>query len=357
VELTAEVFDLPAHGLALVAVQGGGLPARQSSLGAVQNGGRHVQIALQSGGPGRARRRLGGRLGLEEQRGLVEQTLTDQGRGVAPGRIQLPGLPRIAVMLNKSGGHALAVVQADARYRHQKLHGHVGGDSALAHLLLEGFRQKIDQGQPPRHPTRAAIKAAGQLLLPIAVALLQFRQQPALLQRGLLFGPAQRAVQEQSLDFAHWPDQRFHRVPAQLLERRQALVAINDQVAVRLAFDRHHHDRRLLPHFRQRGQQLPLPSGRANPQMLPAPVQLVKLQSHSPAPLRRRGLVWTKRYRVLFARRGKCVHNCLGIKAISSELVLRGPYQECPHNPYEIRALHPELVLREVPGKLAQRSG
>jgi hypothetical protein len=100
-----------------------------------------------------------------------------------------------------------------------------------------------------------------------------------------------------------------------------------------------------------------LPSGMANPQMLLAPIQLVKLQSHSPAPLRRRGLVWTKRYRVLFARRGKCVHNCLGINAISSGLVLRGPYQECSHNPYEIRTLDPELVLREVPGKLAQRSG
>ncbi len=87
--------------------------------------------------------------------------------------------------------------------------------------------------------------------------------------------------------------------------------------------------------------------------MLPAPVELVKFQAHSPAPLRRRGLVWTKRYRVLFAGWAKCVRNCLGINAISSELVLRGPYQECSHNPHEIRALHPELVLREVPGKLA----
>jgi hypothetical protein len=87
VQLPAEVFDLPAHGLALVGVQGGGLHARQSSLGAVQNRGRHVQIALQGGGPGRARLRWGGRLGFEEQRGLVEQTLADPGRGVPPGRI------------------------------------------------------------------------------------------------------------------------------------------------------------------------------------------------------------------------------------------------------------------------------
>ena len=141
---------------------------------------------------------------------------------------------------------------------------------ALAHLLLDGLRQKIDQGQAPRHPTEAAIKAARQLLLSIAVALLQLRQQPAFFQRRLVFGEAQRAVQDQGLDFAHRPDHRFHRVPAQLLERRQALVAINDQVPVRLAFDRHHHDRRLLPHFRQRGQQLPLPSGSGEPANAPS---------------------------------------------------------------------------------------
>ena len=140
------MFDLPASGLALVGVQGGGLHARQSSLGAVDDRGRHLQIAQQSGGPGRGRLRLGLRLGFEEQFGLVEQTLADQGRGVAPGRIQLPGLPRIAAMPSEHGGHALAVLQADTGHRHQELHRHVGGDSALTHLLLEGFRQKIDQG-------------------------------------------------------------------------------------------------------------------------------------------------------------------------------------------------------------------
>jgi hypothetical protein len=220
VELPAEVFDLPASRLALVGVQGGGLHARQSSLGAVQNRGRHLQITQQSGGPGRGSLRFGLRLGFEKQLGLIEQTLADPGRAVAPGSIQLPGLPRIAAMPSVHGGHALAVLRADTGHRHQELHRHVGGDSALTHLLLDGFRQKIDQGESPRDPTRAAIKAARQLLPSIAVALLQLRQQPALLQRGLLFGPAQRAVQEQSLDFAQGPDHRFHRVPAQLLERR-----------------------------------------------------------------------------------------------------------------------------------------
>jgi len=49
-----------------------------------------------------------------------------------------------------------------------------------------------------------------------------------LFQRALVFGPAQRAVQRQSLRCAHRPDHRFHRVPDHLLERRQALVAVDD---------------------------------------------------------------------------------------------------------------------------------
>ena len=348
----AEVFDLPARRLALWAVHFHGADARQAPLGAVDDRGRHLQITQQSGGPGGGGVRFRGSLGFEKQFGLVEQALAGQGRAVAPGRIQLPRLPRIAVMLSEHAGHPLAVLQADACYRHQELHRHVGGDLALAHLLLDGLRQEIDQGQPPRDPTEAAIKAARQLLLSVAVALLQLRQQPALFQRGLVFGEAQRAVQHQSLGLAHRPDHRFHRVPAQLLKRCQALVAVDDQVAVRLAFGHHHHDGRLLPRLGQRGQQPPLPSGMADPQVLPTPIQLVKFQLHRQFLCDGRELLWTNRDRVLLARRGKCVGNCLGIKAISPELVLRGMQQECSHNPNEISPLDPELVLREVPGKL-----
>jgi hypothetical protein len=52
-------------------------------------------------------------------------------------------------MLGERRGHPLAVLQVYTRYRHQKLHRHVRGDFALAHLLLDGFRQKLDQRQPP----------------------------------------------------------------------------------------------------------------------------------------------------------------------------------------------------------------
>ena len=95
-----------------------------------------------------------------------------------------------------------------------------------------------------------------------------------------MWGEAQRAVQHQRLGFAQRPDHGFHGVPTQLLEHRQTLVAVDDHIAVRLAFGRHHHDRRLLSRLGQRGQQAPLLSGMADPQMLPAPIELVKLQLH-----------------------------------------------------------------------------
>ena len=63
-------------------------------------------------------------------------------------------------------------------------------------------------------------------------------------------------------------------------QRRDPLVAIDDHVAVRLAFCRHHHDGRLLAALRQRRQQPPLPRRMAHPQVLPTPVELVKLQLH-----------------------------------------------------------------------------
>ena len=98
-----------------------------------------------------------------------------------------------------------------------------------------------------------------------------------------MFRPAQRPVQDQSFGFAHRPDHGLHRVPAQLLQRRDPLVAVDDQVTVNLVGD-HHHNRCLLPRTGQRHQQPPLPIRPANPQMLPAPIQLMKLKLHRPAP-------------------------------------------------------------------------
>ena len=88
--------------------------------------------------------------------------------------------------------------------------------------------------------------------------------------------------------------------------------------------------------------------------MLPAPIELVKLQLHGDCSLASRS-VWSRLELVFFGRRGKCAGNSRGINEIRAELVFRGAHQECSHNPNEISAFLPELVFREIPGKLAQR--
>jgi hypothetical protein len=65
-----------------------------------------------------------------------------------------------------------------------------------------------------------------------------------------------------------------------MFQRRDPLMAVDDHVAVRLIFSRYHHDRRLLPTVGQRRQQASLPRRVAHSQVLPTPVELVKLQLH-----------------------------------------------------------------------------
>lgn len=254
------------------------LHAGQPARSAVDDGGGHLQIAQQFG----AGRGVRGRLPLhfEKQLRLLENACAHHRRAIAPGRIELRGLPRIAMVPHKDGRQALAGLQADPRHRHQKLHGHVRREAALAYLLLDRLRQQFHQRQAPRDPAHTAIKPPRQIIEAVAEALLEFLQQPALFQCALLPGEAQRAVQQQSLGLAQRPDHRFHGVAAQLLQRRHALVAVDDQVTVRRAGDRHHHDGRLLASGRQRGQQPPLAGRWPHPQMLPAPVELVKFQLH-----------------------------------------------------------------------------
>jgi hypothetical protein len=65
-----------------------------------------------------------------------------------------------------------------------------------------------------------------------------------------------------------------------LLEGRDALIAVDHQVASRLVGHGYNDDRRLLPCGGQRGQQPPLALGSPHSQVFPAPIQLMKLQSH-----------------------------------------------------------------------------
>jgi hypothetical protein len=86
----------------------------------MQDGNRHLQIALEAG-----RGRSGGRrlpLRFQKQFRLGEDALANHARAVAPGGIELPGLPRVATALDESGGHPLAMLQVDSRHRHQILH-------------------------------------------------------------------------------------------------------------------------------------------------------------------------------------------------------------------------------------------
>jgi len=91
------------------------------------------------------------------------------------------------MLLGEDRRHPLAILQALARHRNQELHGYLGGHLAFAHLLLDRFRQELHQCQPPRNPTDAAVQPARQLIQAVAEALLQLRQQPAHLERGLVF--------------------------------------------------------------------------------------------------------------------------------------------------------------------------
>jgi hypothetical protein len=69
----------------------------------------------------------------------------------------------------------------------------------------------------------------------------------------------QRTVQHQCLDFIQRPDHRRDRVSAELLECGDALVSVDDQIAIRLIRKSDNDDRRLLSGSRQRRQQLSLP--------------------------------------------------------------------------------------------------
>jgi hypothetical protein len=271
--------NLLARSLARLPIQLRGFRPRQPPMGAVHDCGHHLQIAQQLGACAWGRFRFLP-LRLEKQIRRIEDAFADRGRSLAPSGIQLARLARIAVVLGEDRGHPLAVLQALARHRRQKLHGHLRQDLALAHLLLDSLRQKLHQCQPPRYPTHASIELARQLIESIAEALLQLRQKPTHLQRGLLFRQPQRAIQQHGRGLAHRPFHRFHRVPAQLLQRRDPLIAVDDHVTVRLTFGRHHHDGSLLPTVGQRRQKPPLPRRVAHSQVLPAPVELVKLQLH-----------------------------------------------------------------------------
>lgn len=262
-QLVERALNVLARGLQLRTIhQRGGAP--EPPAGPPGDRHRHLQIPHQFH-PRRRRGRTGLFLRFQKQVRLFQNPLPDTRCGIAPGRVDLPGLTGSELARGKPGGHALAVAQALARHRHQILHRHMRGDGALANFLLDTFRKQIHQRQPAGDPTHAPVEPSSQILQLVAEALLQFRKQPALFQRRFHFRKTHRAVQDQRLGFAHLPNRRLHRVPPQLSQRRYPLVAVNDQVTARLVLHGHDHDGDLLPRCRQRGQQPALTVRTPNP--------------------------------------------------------------------------------------------
>jgi hypothetical protein len=108
--------------------------------GALQDGERHLQIALDLFDC----RRLGCRwlsLRFQKQFRLGENAFANHARTFPPSRIELPGLPRVATVLDESGRHALTMPGIHAGHRRQILHGHLRRDLAFAHLPLDRFGQ------------------------------------------------------------------------------------------------------------------------------------------------------------------------------------------------------------------------
>jgi hypothetical protein len=259
--------------------------ATQSAIGAPHHRNHHLQIARQLHHRRRCRTPLALPLRLQEQLRLSQQAFAHCQRGAAPSRIQLARFAASKPMPRKTLRHAATVFRSQPCHRHQELHRHMRRDRAAAHLLLHARRQQFNQAHPPRDPAHAAIKSSRQLLLGIAEALLQVRQQPTLFQgRGLLAGP-HRAIQEQGLGLAQRPDHRLDRVPAKLLQRPDSPVAIDEQIPLGLIHG-DNDDRRLLSTGRQRSQQPLLPLRPVHTQVLQTPLKLVKFQLHDLPPLR-----------------------------------------------------------------------
>jgi hypothetical protein len=159
-ELLLNALDLMPRGSRLLIIQLRGSGASQSPLRAVHNRHHHFQIAQQFGARTDWNFLLRLPLGFEEQFGIVQNPFADCGRTFAPRRVQLPHLARIAVLLSEDRRHPLAIFQALACHRHQKLQRHLCRDLALAHLLLDRFRQDLHQCQPPRYPAHTAVEPA-----------------------------------------------------------------------------------------------------------------------------------------------------------------------------------------------------
>lgn len=96
-----------------------------------------------------------------------------------------------------------------------------------------------------------------------------------MLERAVRRAHAERAFQQQRVCFAHVPHHGLDRVATQRLERGDAFMAVDDEVAVGLMND---DEGRLLAGFSQRRDEAALLARVADPEAVQAAVQLMKFQ-------------------------------------------------------------------------------
>jgi hypothetical protein len=82
---------------------------------------------------------------LCEQVRFGQNPFSRQSAGVAPGVVEIGGLARGPMLLREDLRHALALLGIDARRWRQIAHGNLRGDVAVAHLLLDCFRERFHQ--------------------------------------------------------------------------------------------------------------------------------------------------------------------------------------------------------------------
>jgi hypothetical protein len=102
--------------------------------------------------------------GAQIEQRLFEQPLAHLGRAGAPGLVELLDLPGGESVLGGRIRQTLAVLAAFARQRHQGPERRLHRDPALAQVLLDRLRQRLDHRQTARDPARAAVEATGKLL-------------------------------------------------------------------------------------------------------------------------------------------------------------------------------------------------
>ena len=153
--------------------------------------------------------------GAQVEQRLFEQPLARLGRAGAPGVVELLDLPGGESVLGGRIRQTLAVLAAFARQRHQGSQRRLHWDPALAQVLLDRLRQRLDHRQTTRDPARAAVEASGKLLLAQVQTALKLCQKPALLERAGAPGHLQRARKHQRVGLREIPAHRSHGVATQ----------------------------------------------------------------------------------------------------------------------------------------------